>query len=190
MVSGRSTLLRQPPNYSFNSLRPHAISRINSRVLPWASQLSPEDQVAAPTSPESIRRAARSKRPAAHEVRVDLGRLEAAVAEQHLNGADVGAVFEQVCCEGVAQGVGRDTLGDAGFRGSGSNGSLNTRFVEVMASHDAAARILREAGGGKHPLPALGILRSSAWGSATPGWPCRRSSKKIARTPERCASMG
>ena len=108
----------------------------------------------APTSPQSIKRAARSKRPAGREVRVDCGRLEAAVAEQRLNGADVGAVFEQVCCEGVAQGVGRDTFGDAGFRSSGSNGSLNTRFVEVIAPHDAAARILREAGGGKDPLPA------------------------------------
>ncbi len=47
-----------PPNYSFDSLRPDAISPINSRVLPRASQLSSEDQEVASTSPESIKRAA------------------------------------------------------------------------------------------------------------------------------------
>ena len=47
-----------PPIYSFDSLQPRAISPINSRVLPRASQLSPDDQVVASISPESIKRAA------------------------------------------------------------------------------------------------------------------------------------
>ena len=47
-----------PSNYSFDSLQPHATSPINSRVLPRASQLFPEDQEVASTSPESIKRAA------------------------------------------------------------------------------------------------------------------------------------
>ncbi len=48
------------------------------------------------------------------EMQVYLGRGYALVAEHLLYGAQVGAPFEQVCGEGVAQGVRRYGLGYAG----------------------------------------------------------------------------
>lgn len=47
---------------------------------------------------------------AAGEVGVDLGGGEAGVAEQFLDGAQVGARFEQVGGEGVPEGVGADAV--------------------------------------------------------------------------------
>ena len=58
-----------------------------------------EDQVAAPTSPESIKRAARSKRPEAREVRVDHGRLEAAAAAGPEVAAEILAGVNEIVAE-------------------------------------------------------------------------------------------
>ena len=46
---------------------------------------------------------------------VDLGGADVGVAEEGLDGADVGTVHEEVGGEGVAEGVRRDVLGDAGL---------------------------------------------------------------------------
>lgn len=51
------------------------------------------------------------------DVGVDLGRGDGFVAEEGLDGTDVGAVAEEVGGEGVAEGVGGDGLGDAGETG-------------------------------------------------------------------------
>lgn len=57
--------------------------------------------------------------PHGREVGVDLGGAERLVAEQFLNGAEVRAVVEQVCCEGVAEGVWADLW-------------IEARFLEVL----------------------------------------------------------
>ena len=51
---------------------------------------------------------------AAGDVGVDLGGGEAGVAEELLDGAEVGAVLQQVGGEGVAEGVGADVVLGAG----------------------------------------------------------------------------
>jgi hypothetical protein len=51
---------------------------------------------------------------AAGEVGVDLGGGEAGVAEEFLDGAQVGAGLQQVGGEGVTQGVGADAVLGAG----------------------------------------------------------------------------
>lgn len=51
------------------------------------------------------------------DVCVDLGGADVAVAEEGLDGADVGAVHEKVGSEAVAESVGGDVLGDAGGAG-------------------------------------------------------------------------
>lgn len=51
------------------------------------------------------------------DVGVDLGGGDVGVAEDGLDGAEVGAVHEEVGGEGVAEGVGGDVFGDAGLFG-------------------------------------------------------------------------
>lgn len=48
------------------------------------------------------------------DVGVDLGGGDVGVAEEALDGADVGAVHEEVSGEGVSEGVRGDVFGDAG----------------------------------------------------------------------------
>ena len=49
---------------------------------------------------------------AVEDVVVDHGGLEIVVAEEFLGGADVGAIFEQVRGDGVAEGVAGGAFGD------------------------------------------------------------------------------
>ncbi len=51
------------------------------------------------------------------DVGVDLGGGDVGMAEHGLDGADVGAVHEEVGGKAVAEGVGGDVFGDAGFFG-------------------------------------------------------------------------
>lgn len=51
------------------------------------------------------------------DVGVDLGGGDVGVAEHSLDGAEIGAVHEEVSGEAVAQSVGRNVLGDAGGAG-------------------------------------------------------------------------
>ena len=67
--------------------------------------------------PQSIQWAADAGVASVEDVRVDHGRLHAAVAEQLLDRADVVAVLEQVGREGVAQGVGGHALAQARLPG-------------------------------------------------------------------------
>ncbi len=68
--------------------------------------------------------------------------------------ANVGAVFEQMRGEGVAQDVRGDGLGDSGLAGGPAHGSLDVDLVQVMASGASGARVDREPGGGEHVLPS------------------------------------
>ena len=51
----------------------------------------------------------------ADKVRIDLRRGDVRMAEHFLNGVDIGAVFQQMRREGMAQRVRRDRLFDAGL---------------------------------------------------------------------------
>ena len=68
------------------------------------------------------------------DVGVDLCGAEAAVAEQHLHDAQVGAVVDEVGCERMAQGVRRDGRGDA------AGGSIVAdKFPEGLTGYGFAA---------------------------------------------------
>src|SRR2546423_14152333 len=53
----------------------------------------------------------------ARDVRVDLRRGDVGVAEHHLHGAQIGAMFEQMRGKRMPQHVRRDVRGDAGVAG-------------------------------------------------------------------------
>ena len=72
------------------------------------------------------------------EVGVELGGADAFVAQHHLYGAQVGAAFEQVGGEGVAEGVGRYVLLEAGAGGDG------LEVVEHGDAREAAAAAVAE----------------------------------------------
>lgn len=59
------------------------------------------------------------------DVGIDLGGGDVGVAEHGLDGADVGAVHEEVGGEAVAESVGRNMLRDAGFFGVELNYALD-----------------------------------------------------------------
>lgn len=91
---------------------------------------------------------------AVEDVGVDHGRADVSVAEEGLDGSEVGAVLEEMGCEGVAEGVGGDALVNLGSDGGSADGSLDSGFVEVVSPSDSGSRIGRESGGGEDPLPA------------------------------------
>ena len=67
-------------------------------------------------------------------VGVDHRRADVIVAEQFLDGADVVAVFEQVCGEGMTESMRGRVLADArGARGRGDD-ALDGAFMKVMAA--------------------------------------------------------
>ena len=51
------------------------------------------------------------------KVQIARGGLQVSMTEQHLNGAQVGAGFEQMRCPTVAQGMGGNMFGDLGSMG-------------------------------------------------------------------------
>jgi hypothetical protein len=65
---------------------------------------------------------------------VDHRRADVSVTEKRLNGADVVAGLQEMRREGMAEGVGRDVLGDSGGNGGAPDFLLNHRLVEVMAT--------------------------------------------------------
>ena len=46
-----------------------------------------------------------AQQPGGLHVRVDLGGVDGRVAKQNLNGAQIGAAFQQMCGEGMPEGV-------------------------------------------------------------------------------------
>ena len=65
------------------------------------------------------------------DVGVDLGGGNVGVAEHGLNGAEIGAVHEEVGGEGVTEGVRGDVLGDAGGAGATFDNALNAAGGEA-----------------------------------------------------------
>src|SRR4029079_19703570 len=88
----------------------------------------------------------RSKIFAIH-VRIDLRRRDVRVPEHLLDGAEVGAAFEEMGGEGVAEGVRRNRLCDAG--------PVDVAAGDFPGAH-ACERLA--AGGGAEDTPPLGPL--------------------------------
>ena len=75
------------------------------------------------------------------------------MTEELLQGADVGAVLEQVRGEGMSKGVTARPLGDSRGEHGLTDGLLHYGFVEVMAPLLAALALDVATGRRKHPLP-------------------------------------
>ncbi len=68
------------------------------------------------------------------DVGADHRGFEVSVAEEFLDGADVGAGLEEMGGEGLSEGVGGDALCDARGTGGSANRALRGGFVEMMAA--------------------------------------------------------
>ena len=67
------------------------------------------------------------------------------LAQQGLNGADVGAVFEEMGGERVAERVGGDSLEDPGAAACSSDRALDAAAVEVVTTDALASRVPGES---------------------------------------------
>ena len=103
-------------------------------------------EVAGTTGLEAVGGALDAVGAADGDVCVDHGGLQVAVAEELLDGSDVGSGFEEVGGEGVAEGVGRDVLVKAGGDGGLPDGALGRGFVKVVPPQFANARAGGEPG--------------------------------------------
>ena len=68
------------------------------------------------------------------------GRAHVLVAEELLDGADVGAGLQEVSRERVAQRMRVDGFGDAGGEGGATDGALDDGLVKMMAATFARQR--------------------------------------------------
>ncbi len=107
-------------------------------------------------------------------VGVDHGRADVLVAEERLDGSDVGSILEQMRCEGVTEGVRGDALGQMGPGGGAANGALGACFREMMSANDPRAGIARELRGWEDPVPAplqarVGVLARERVGECDSG---------------------
>ena len=82
------------------------------------------------------------------------GRAQVFVAEELLDGANVGAVLEEVRGERVAEGVAGGVLVDPSVVGRTFDGPLDGGVGSVVAAGDVAPRVVGELGGGEDVLPA------------------------------------
>lgn len=88
-----------------------------------------------------------------HDVQINHGGGDIGMAEEVLDGADVGFGFEEVGGEGMAQGVGGDALGDSGLAHGVADLARHGVVVEVIAGEFSGARVRAEGGGGEEPVP-------------------------------------
>ena len=98
-------------------------------------------------------------RPDRNAVGVDHGGLQAGVAQQFLDGADVVIGLQQVGGEGVAKGMGFDALGNFRFCDGLIQRPLKIGFVEMITTAltgflDQYQRPLR-----KKPLVDMGLMK-------------------------------
>src|ERR1035437_825843 len=92
---------------------------------------------------------------ASGQVQVDSGVSELGMAEQNLDGAQVGAGFQHMSCETMPQAVRRYVLGDAGTLG----GLVHSLPDDLLRNGDIGPPALHRAwekiGLGLHPAPVL-----------------------------------
>lgn len=84
---------------------------------------------------------------------VDHRGLDAPVAEELLDGADVVSIFEQMGRERVAKGVAGNALGQPGGLRGPSDGPLHSRGVKVKPADPTGRGIAATGAGGKDELP-------------------------------------
>lgn len=84
---------------------------------------------------------------------VNLGGFDVAVAEQVLDGPDVGAGFEQMGGKGMAEGVAGSGFGQAGLDDGLVDRPLEQGLVHVVAALLAGVGVFPAAGLREHPLP-------------------------------------
>lgn len=90
------------------------------------------------------------------DVEVDFGGGDVFVAEDFLNGSEVGSVFEEVGCEGVAEGVAGDAFMDADGFGGALDGIVVDGAEEVVAAFEAGFGVDGGLPGGEEPEPLEG----------------------------------
>jgi hypothetical protein len=89
-------------------------------------------------------------------VGVDLGGFDGVVTEEVLDGANIGAGFEEVSGEGVAEAVGGDAFIDLGVAGGLADEALEGSIGDVVATAGAGGGVLRGPFGREEPLPFPG----------------------------------
>ena len=87
------------------------------------------------------------------DVGIDLGGGDVLMAQQGLNGSQVGSAFNEVGREGMTQSVAGDAFGDVGSNSSPSQGLVEDLGMEVVTTGDSAFRIAGWAGGREKPKP-------------------------------------
>ncbi len=121
------------------------------------------------------------------DVGIDHRGFQAGVAQQFLDGADIGAGFQQVGGERVPQGVAGDAFVDAAAVGGALDGLLNRVFVDVVSSplvplvdqltvDFAGSGVAAQTVGGKQVLPmegsrGVGVLAVKGVGHPDPAGP-------------------
>src|SRR5208337_2224951 len=89
------------------------------------------------------------------QVQIDGGMSELGVSEKNLNGAQVGAGFQHVCCEAVPQSVRRYMLSDPGTLGGLVHGLPDDLLCNGHVGSPALHRTWEQVGLGLHPAPVL-----------------------------------
>ena len=79
------------------------------------------------------------------------------MAQQLLDGANVGSRLEQVCCKTVPQGMHRNRLEDSSSFDRVFDSPLQSFFIGMVPSLNAAAGISRKCWRWKHPEPPPGV---------------------------------
>ena len=94
-----------------------------------------------PSWSRAVQWAAHRAAAAIEDVCIDHGGGDVAMAQQLLDGADIVAVFNEMCCETVAQRVTAALLGDIGLAYRCFHRFLHGADMTMMAAAHAAARI-------------------------------------------------
>src|SRR5262249_17716567 len=101
-----------------------------------------------------VGRARDTERTRLEHVRVDHRGLEVAMAEQLLDGADVGSALQQMCRERVAERVAGDRLGEPCSARRLLHGALHRGLVKVVAEDLAGAAIDGRSQRREEPIPS------------------------------------
>ena len=118
---------------------------------------------------QAIRRTQNALTAPVQHMGINLGGLDALVAEQLLNGADVISLLDKMGGERMAQGVAADFFVDTCLVCGRGNGALDRPVVYMVAAADARARIDREFPGGEQPLPSPGDTCARIFARQRPG---------------------
>ena len=116
---------------------------------------------------QGVQRAGGGAHFAGRQPQVAGGGAQAAVAEQQLDGAQIGAGLQQVDGEGMAQGVRRDRLADVALEPCRSAGDLDGAWRDRLAGQIAGKQPLLRPG--RAPVVCAGC--PAAWARASRSGP-------------------